>query len=319
METIKYSARSIAAKQIVAIESGSILNGLASCTISPKEKYFCGLSIEDQGTMKWIPIESIRSFTADVVIVDAVQQETIKGINPIGMPAVTQEGRLIGRIIDVAFDQEGRLMEILLDGGIVSEKNKRPGILSIINVDVIGKDVFICSIDLESPSFAEADKEVYKLALSKASRKKSNDSKETLKYEEIFDQITQHVSSSMNELGSRISDRLRNMDRDSISQELNRFTDGLNREAGKFMDGFIEQFVAHKKEVNQKDVDAVLNDLAGNTVKRPVNDKNGQVIIMPGQLINEEKVRAVMTADKVAELYRMAVPLDDKEAEEHDA
>ncbi len=318
MTTAKYSARSIAAKQIIELETGSILNGLAACLISPGEKALSGITVEDEGKMKWISKDAIRSFTADVVIAAEILNLEGNGVNPIGMPAVTNKGTLIGRVLDVAVDGDGKLLELLLDGGIIKEQNQKPSVLSIANIEFIGQDVFMCSPNTDKDSFAEADKNLYKLALRKSTHMTDDQSEETIKYEEIFDQMTKHVSNSMNELGNRISEKIKNMDKDSISQELNRFTDGLNREVGKFMDGFVEQFSARKKEVNQKDVDAVLNDLGGNTVRRPVNDKNGQVIIMPGQLINEDKVRAIMAADKVAELYRMAVPLDDKEAEEYD-
>lgn len=319
MDAVKHSARTIAAKQIIELKTGSILNGLAACTFSPDEKALSGIIVEDQGTMKWISRKVIHSFSADVVIVDDIQdfKENENNINPIGMPAITNNGILIGRILDVAIDNDGNLLELLLDGGMVRERNQRPSILPVANVDFIGKDVFICSFDTKEDSFLEADKSLYKLALTKSTRPKDKLFEETIKYEEVFDQMTKHVSHSMNELGSKISEKIKFMDKDSVSQELNRFTDSLNREVGKFMDNFNEQFSARKKEINQKDIDAVLNDLSGNTVRRPVNDKKGQVIVMPGQLINEEKIRDIIAADKVAELYRMAVPLDNMEAKEY--
>ncbi|MBS5595359.1 MAG: hypothetical protein KHX08_08135, partial [Clostridiales bacterium] len=123
------------------------------------------------------------------------------------------------------------------------------------------------------------------------------------------------IGEQWNEIGEKISDRVKNVNYDEMVNDLNRLTTKINRQLGDFFDQVIERTSRQRYD---RDVEAVLNDLAGQTVSRPIVNEYGQVIIMPGQEITSDVIKQVLRADRITELYRLARPLSEGGSNDHE-
>lgn len=216
---------------------------------------------------------------------------------------------MIGKVIDMAIDREGRLLEFLLSGGLVMAKMSKPAVLSVLTISRIGTDALICQIDSDTVGFSPADERLYKEALHRKDDKEEDKSRQ--KSEEFINKIGEQ----WNEIGEKISDRVKNVNYDEMVNDLNRLTTKINRQLGDFFDQVIERTSRQRYD---RDVEAVLNDLAGQTVSRPIVNEYGQVIIMPGQEITSDVIKQVLRADRITELYRLARPLSEGGSNDHE-
>lgn len=134
--------------------------------------------------------------------------------------------------------------------------------------------------------------------------------------EELFQTVGKRMSESVSEISQKVGEKVKNIDTDNLSSEFNRFTENVNSEITKLMDNVLGQFSSRRYNAYDAEVQSILRDLHNYTVERPVNDRQGEAIIIPGQVITEEKIRTVIDNDKIAELYRVAVPIEDGETHE---
>ncbi len=293
-----FSTKALEKKQVVELKKGSVVEGRITFVFHPENKNIDALVIFQKDHCLYATRDSIKTFTSDVIIVEEFVERVEKEQQFYNHPVITLDGRQMGSVRDMAVDESGTLQEILVD----LQKSDSAKTIDCDQVARIGDNVI----------FLKDDVYLYQYALSEEKNHKNDDS--NLKYEEFFDQMTRRVSGSVNDFGSKVSQKFKHLEKESFSQDMSRFTDAVNREVGKFIDGIMEQISGSKKDLNQQDIDAVLNDVKGQTVRKSISDKQGNVIIFPGQIINEERVRSIMQADKIAELYRMATPLDEDDA-----
>ena len=308
MGTLKYSVRQLMAKDIIDVTSGTLLNVASTWLFDGSTQGLTGiLPSEAQG---FIPKQTIKAFAGDVIVIDGVDKGgEVSGIDLIGLPVINEDGVLIGKVIDMAIDREGRLLEFLLSGGLVMAKMSKPAVLSVLTISRIGTDALICQIDSDTFGFSPADERLYKEALHRKDDKEEDKSRQ--KSEEFINKIGEQ----WNEIGEKISDRVKNVNYDEMVNDLNRLTTKINRQLGDFFDQVIERTSRQRYD---RDVEAVLNDLAGQTVYRPIVNEYGQVIIMPGQEITSDVIKQVLRADRITELYRLARPLSEGGSNDHE-
>lgn len=310
------TAKNLLGKRVLDLSSGAFSGTVKKVLVQPLTFRMSGLEVQQAADALgdvMLPIEDVKSFGGDVIVVAVHPQSArITGQDLLNMPVLTETGDMIGRIKNIAFDDKGQIIELLLQDGYVAKTKGNHATLAGSDITRIGKEVIIVNKDITTLHFGDADEEMY----AEQSRPHIGDAK-SAHYDELFDSMSRKVSSSVNEIGSKIGNRMRQIDADTLNAEFNKFTDNMNREMGRLFDGLMEQFGTRTRDFSDSDVRAIVTDLNGNTVSKPINDKRGVVLLMPGQLINEEKIRLVIAADKVADLYRYAVPLDTFQGEDH--
>lgn len=128
--------------------------------------------------------------------------------------------------------------------------------------------------------------------------------------EELFQTMGRRMSESVSEISQKAREKVKNIDTENLSSEFNRFTENVNSEITKLMDNVLGQFTSRRYNAYDAEVQSILRDLHNYTVEKTVNDRQGNPIISPGQIISEERIRLVIENDKIAELYRVAVPVE---------
>lgn len=302
------TAGNLTGKQILIMQQGKFHGDVRGILMDSETLQAKGFNFtDDTGNGTMLALDSVSSFSGDVVVTpDESGFVASEGKSIVDMPVVTPTGTLVGHVCDFEIDADGRLSEILVVGGFSGTRERGAALLQPDQISRMGEDVLLTNAETEALLFAPPEEGKYTTATNKAEEKKEPG----MSNEEFFDVFGKKFSSSVNEIGSRLGSRVKQIDTEHLNQEINRLTENVNRELGRFVEGIMDQFPSRRRDFNDSDVMVIMKDLAGNTVSRQIYDKRGNIIIMPGQLITDDKVKQIIASEKVAELYRSAVPIN---------
>lgn len=297
-ETV-YTAKSIIGKHLLDLTEGSFLGYVEALLVNEDAKTITclGVRVNEEEPLVYVDFKDIEELKGDVLTFSG-KTTASTGTPILDFPVITTKGIVIGRVNDFAFFENGDIIELLLSGSYVEHKVDGRGVFSINQVEKIGKQAILTNRNEEALIFSEPAEDRY-------------DARSSFSRKEIFENVTKKVADSIEGIGSKV----KGLDSDMLTGEFGKFTDSLNREVGKLFDGIVDKVTNRKRGAFDNDLESIFQDVSGKTVRKPINDKNGEIIIMPGQLITLERVQAVIAADKVAELYRWVEPFDSPESE----
>ncbi|MFM9413103.1 PRC-barrel domain-containing protein [Peptococcus simiae] len=307
MPSKKYSILSLMAKDIIDIRSGRLLNGRSRWLFHEAKPSLTGLALSNQG---FIPQAGIKAYAGDVVVIDDIAEEgALAGHDLIGLPIINEKGILLAKIIDAAIDGEGKLVELLVTGGRLEQAPGQPVALAMREDCRLGTDALIVAGDTEQMDLLPADTALYQEALKLGQGSKEGAGGQ--KSEEILNRLGEQL----NDLGGKISDRVKNANTDEMINDFNRVTSKINSQLGDLFDKVMEKT---SRDRHERDVEVVMQDLGGQTVSQSINNKEGQAIIGPGEPITVRVIKEIIQADKITELYRMATSVYEEERNRDD-
>ena len=283
----KITSLSLLGKQVLDVSEGVFI-GYIIDTFVDDNKTVAGFGVisQDVETTSFVGFDKIKHFSGDVVILD--------------FPLITFSGKIIAKVWDIAFSTSGKLEEILLENEKLDKSIGRFSVLQAEYISKIGKEAILSSLSEEELILEKPDEDLYQNLT------------ETFHKSEFIEGLSKKFKDSLGEIGNRV----KNIDTDHLNQEFNRFTESVNYEVGKLIDGLMEKFAIKRKSTFDTDRDAIFRDLGGKTVEKPIYDKNEEVILMPGQVITMDKIVQVIENNKLADLYRLAITFAEKEGED---
>lgn len=299
MMTEILSSSDFIGKEILELQNGDLVGTIDALLIKgiPFKVTAVRYSMPN-GEEKTAAIDNVTDIDQQVVVMrEVLPYEEDGTCNVLVLTCADRNGHLLGKINAFSFMRDSRELTTLT---ISSEKA-----IYDIDASVIGR------IGTGAVLLNKDDSELEKTV--KEEYGNPDDSQKEMSAEEIFQTVGKRVSDSMSGLGQKLGERVKNLDTDNLSMEFNRFAENINGEITKLMDNVLGQFSSRKYNAYDAEVQSILRDLHNYTVEKPISDRNGDVIIIPGQIITEEKIRTVIANDKIAELYRVAVPIDEGE------
>lgn len=292
----KTSVLSLMGKQVLDLEKG-IFIGYVIDTYFNDDKSISGFQIieNDAVTTSFVDFLQVKHFQDDVVILDTDKKsDKLEGRSLFDVALVTNQGKLIAHIWDMAVDSKGSLQEVLLEKSTEGIAPAEYFTFSAEFIQKIGQDVIITDKAEDELLFEMPDKSLYQdLETGKGKS-------------EYVESLFKKLSNSIEDISSRV----KNLDKDTLSQEFSKLTTSLNSEVTKLFDGMMDRLNLRKKVAFDTDIDAIFRDLGGKTVSKPVCDTNGETIILPGQVITKEKIELVIENNSLADLYRLAVDFE---------
>ena len=298
----KITALSLLGKQVLDVSEGVFI-GYIIDTFVDDNKTVAGFGVisQDVETTSFVGFDKIKHFSGDVVIIDKFEKDELcVGKTILDFPLITFSGKIIAKVWDIAFSTSGKLEEILLENEKLDKSIGRFSVLQAEYISKIGKEAILSSLSEEELILEKPDEDLYQNLT------------ETFHKSEFIEGLSKKFKDSLGEIGNRV----KNIDTDHLNQEFNRFTESVNYEVGKLIDGLMEKFAIKRKSTFDTDRDAIFRDLGGKTVEKPIYDKNEEIILMPGQVITMDKIVQVIENNKLADLYRLAITFAEKEGED---
>lgn len=277
----KLSHHDLVQKPCLLVSLGKLIPGPVDLAVSSGFR-LQGIIMEG-GDM--IAFEDLASCQGDAIAVkEGAQVIPPRGRSLLGLRVMSREGRSFGTVQDFIFDAGGQVTLLKL-GDIPADGSSLKASLPAEALDALGEDVLFVTPEAEKLLHYEEREEGYGEMLGKK------------------------LTASVSDLTQLFNQKMKQVDKEAISQDLHRITDQVNREFTRILDGILDQVSSKRMTFADDDYSAILMDLQGHTVSKPILDKRGEVIIMPGQAITEERVRRVVEAERVADLYRLAIKM----------
>lgn len=296
--SIKTSVLSLLGKQVLDLETGRFL-GFVIDAYFDENKSISGFGIveNDALTTSFVAFSQVKYFHDDVVVLSENKlTELVEGKSLFNIDLVTIQGKLIGATRDMAVDSEGKLQEVLIEKATEEGASFDYVTFCAEYIEKIGQEVIITNKVENELIFEKPDSDLYQ-DLESGKRKS-----------EYVELLFKKLSTSIED----ISIRVKNLDKEAVTQEFNKLASSINHEVSKLFDGVIDKLNLRKKSNFDTDIDAIFRDLGGKTVQSSICNIHGETIILPGQVISVEKIEQVIENNALAELYRLATDFENE-------
>lgn len=286
------SARQMIQKDIVRMTDGHVVSQGIAPLITPQSHDISGFLFKENDQSLFVPWEQVISYENDIIVVSDWQEEPSSGIDLLGLPVFNENGQRFGYIVDFSLTDTGHLDKILLH-----QRNEASTfhMLSSSYVSIIGEEAIFLSSAMTQDDWLSPDFTLFSDHDCSSTEEHQSD----IGFAE-FNQLMQKA-------WKRIS-------KEMPVSELN----GWSGKMQEYFTSFMSDVNKRVQELRNKDdhaVQSVYHDLAGKTVKENLYDNKDNVLLTPGQIITEAAIKNVIAADKVFELYRLAINLSDLECQ----
>lgn len=289
-------------KDVLNLETGDLIGEISGILVEEaplRVVAFCyRVEDEDGRHLAFCSFDQVTDIDQQVVVISSSQSYLpSEAKNLIRLGCVASDGQVLGRIIDCLWKSSDRqITELVTDG--------HEGIFGFAVSDIarIGSGAVV----LNAP-FENLHTSVYQRLNMKSD---SSDSTE-----EVLRGLIRRVGVGLSSAGQKVGERVKQIDTDELNRDINRFTERVGKEIKNVIDGLSEQSKSGKVANIDSEVASVLRDLEGFSVTSPIYDNDGDVIIIPGRLIDDSTVRRTIQNNKIAELYRVAVSISHNETD----
>ncbi|MEE0435001.1 MAG: hypothetical protein UDB11_06325 [Peptococcaceae bacterium] len=287
-------------KDVLNLETGDLTGTISGILVEDAPLRAIAFAYRvDEGEEKRLIFSDFSQVT-DIdqqVVVISSRQSYLPGDakNVLGLSCLDANGKLIGKIRDLAWgQQDGMLKE-----WIVAGENEWFGV-AVSDTQKVGNGAVILAVPETG-----IHKSIYQR--THAEQATSDGA------EEMMRSLIRRVGATLSEAGQKVGERVKHIDTEELNRDINRFTEKVGKEIRNVIDNISEQTKAQKYANMESEIISVLRDLNGFTVSSAIYDKDGDVIIMPGYVIDENVVRRAIESEKIADLYRVAVSIKDTE------
>lgn len=285
-------------KEVLNLETGDfsgkvegvVVEGspLSVVALAMNQKAYCDYKAVTDLDQQAVVVSKLESFLP-------AEEKTL-----LGLSCLDNEGKLLGRVVDFSWDAaSGALSELYL----TKDGNKLG--LDVAAVEKIGS----AAIVFNAPD-ALLNKKQYGTYITEGDAAENDDVKKMSML------LAKRLGESLTEAGRMISERMKQIDKEELSQEVGAFTEKVGREVKNAWHTIQDQAEAAKYPTMDSEVSSIMRDLTGYSVSAAVYDNKNQPIILPGQEISEGVVKRIVENGKVAELYRVAVSIKSETSHE---
>jgi len=325
-------------KEVIALKDGSFIGKIQSIVVNSNEKKVIGIYVKLKGLLSgrnFVPFSGIQAFgTHTVTTKENLESEAVeKGVEEkeiINMPVITIGGTMLGKVDDFTFDMKsGLIKEYILSGGLVQDTLRGKALLKGEDVSRIGKDVIVVLNEIDETALEELDE--YE-DIKEGVVDTFNEAKENV--QEIFEESKKKVEEGINaskEAAESAWQQSLNKAK-NVSEE---WTNKIKEQADKVGDeakGLWSdaQSTAHKQleklnQVKEKWQDKITNirgkkqdelgenilkEIKGRTISKSLVDNAGEIIIEPGQVIDDDIIKKALEKGKIHDLFILAAAKD---------
>lgn len=290
----KLLASDFLTKDVLNLETGDLIGEVTGVLVTETPLRVIALVLYNGA---FVEAEQRLTFCDYRMVTDVDQQAVVVSACPAYLPSdgknlmdlscIDCNGKLIGHVIDCEWQSiDGVISEI-----IVEQRYERVSV-PINAVGKIGSGAVVLNITAG---------QLQKQETTTNAHYDEDDADETLHH------LIRRMSASLSVAGQRVGERVKQIDADEINREVNRFTEKVGKELRNVIETISEQTKTPKNATMESEITSVMRDLENFTVSAPIYDHDGDLIVMPGQMVTEEIVRHVIENGKIAELYRVAV------------
>lgn len=338
MANNEVKAQKYLGKEVIALKDGTYIGKVHSIVINAEAKEITGITIKLKGLLSgkmFIPLYSIQGFgTHSITIKEDFQPENSKVAEDkeiMEMPVITNSGTLLGKINDFAFDVEtGGITQYILSEGVVKDTFQGRAILNASDVFRIGKDVIIVNSDLDQLNIMDYnEEEPYDSNFTDEyivdgqwdmdqSNYEENDDPEKSWEQAVKDvkQVSENWKAVLKEQGSKLGAEAREIKNNS-QQKLEVFLNEAQKKAqeqleklNQVKDVWEEKLNNIKAKPQEELGEQVLMEIKGKTIGKPLCDEEGEVFILPGQIIDDELIKKAVQKGKLHDLFILIATKD---------
>lgn len=289
------SAQHIKRKGLVRMKDGQMRTEEVFTLLDREAARVSGLSFADGEGEAFAPWSGVRSYEEDVIVVADWQAES-EGIDIIGLPVLSETGRHYGAIHDFSFEKDGQLEWLLLGDADT---------LHMVPADAlsfVGEDALFLKTPVDESLWQTLDERLFR----------EEDRADFFNAKEVFDLGVEDVNSLIQKAWRRLG---KDLPVAELGQWGGKVQGKVQRTLGAFMDDVNERLRELRSKGDEEAIHAVYKDLGGKSVKKAIFDDDGNELLHPGQVITEERIKAVIRADKIFDLYRLSSDFSDLESE----
>jgi len=304
-------------KETILLKDGSLQGKVQSLVVDEQQRSVKGIFVRLKkllNNLSYSPLERIQAFgTQGVTLKDElVQDNTGSGYRDIlGMPVITLDGSMLGKIDDYIFDTEtGLIEEYILSGGLVKDRFQGKANLSGERISLIGKDVILATADLsdedleEAVFFGEEDPDLIK----------DENEEERKDFRENLQETKEFVGEKFNE-GKKSAEKIWNQTLSTAKSLSERFVVKAGELGAEAKDSLEKLNVKREqwqeklkdaKKISKSDLgDKLLAELRGKTVSATLYSDDNELIVEAGATITDEVITKAIELEKTYELMQL--------------
>ena len=322
---------SIVGKDILNLADGTMIGKVHGVAFTPDCKV-AGLKVKEKkfmGNVNIVPFENVKSFGATITLNDIDGTACAEVRDGLGKNVITEDGNLLGRVEEVAFDSEtGQVAEIVIKGDLMDTLVGGRGILPGEKVVSFGKDVVVAAANIGAEDFQVPPEEFYgdwKTMDEMLNEIDANDGvtfdddgfeqqNREEKMESTIDGLTKTVEETFNKLKEEVTSERFKEQTDRVIDRFGEEAKGLFNEMRLWVKNIdtdslkddIKSKISRREEPEDVLAADLVQQLEDLTVAKPVLDEEGNVIVWPGQIIGKEEVKAALRSGKLQDLLDLA-------------
>lgn len=302
----KLVASDFLAKDVLNLESGDLIGVVTGVLVAEDPLQVTALAlfnetaVNTEERLTFCDYGMVTDVDQEVVVISSFAGDVpTNGKNLIGLSCVDCNGKLVGRVVDCVWQSiDGVVVDVIV------EQDYLQAVVHTNSISKIGNGALVLNL-----AETQLEKQVGSVG-SHHENKREEDA------DELLHGLIRRMGTTLSEAGQRVGERVKHIDTDEINREVNRFTERVGKELRYVIETISEQTKATKNATVESEVISVMRDLEYFTVSEAIYDCNGDLIMMPGQLVSEAVVRRIIENDKIAELYRVAVSVKNGEENE---
>lgn len=331
--------QSILGKEVITLKDGSFIGKIQAVATNPEEKKVVGVYVKLKGILSgknFVPFSNIQAFGSHSVTLKEDYEPETSSKAPeekdiIGMPIITIDGTLLGKVDDYTFDAEsGVIKEYILSEGLVQDTLRGKGVLNNDKVSRIGKDVIVALADVDESGLEELDplyedfseEEVNELEeLADDAVEKIEEEKEEI--QEVIDtsqeeadkawqqsikkakDVSEKWTNKVKEQAEKVGEEAKELWSEAQSTVMKQL-EKLNHVREKWQEKLTKLGNTRQDELGEQ----LLNEIKGKTISKPLVDDLDNIIVEPGQIIDNEVITKAMEAGKLHDLFKLAAAKD---------
>jgi len=322
-------------KEVITLKDGTYLGKVHSIVINAEEKRIIGITIKLKGLLSgkmFIPLDSIQGFgTHGITIKEEFEPGNSKVVEEkeiLDMPVITTNGTLLGKIYDFGFDVEtGQITQYILTEGLVKDTYRGKALIEASDVFRIGKDVVIVNSELEQldmmdyyeeePDETEINPQ-WEIQEDKELSQEDHDDPEKYWEQTLSDakKIAETWKATLKEQGSKLGAEAKEI-KNTSQQMLETFLDDAQKKIQEQLEKLNQVKEVWEEKLNnikskpQEELgEQVLMEIKGKTIGKPLCDDQGEVIILPGQVIDDKLIKKAIENGKLHELFILIATKD---------
>lgn len=309
-------------KETILLKDGSLQGKVQSLVVSEQERSVKGIYVRLKkllNNLSYCPLEEVQAFGAQGVTIKAelIQENTgLEYRDILGMPVITLDGSMLGKVDDYVFAAEtGLIEEFVLSGGLVKDRFQGKANLSGERISLIGKDVILATADISDEDLSGA---VF-FGEEDSSFGNEENEEERKDFRENIQEKKEFVGEKLSE-GKKSAEKIWNQTMSTAKSLSERFmvkAGELGSEAKESLEKLNakreqwQEKLTDAKKISKSDLgDKLLAELRGKSVSSSLHSEDSELIIEAGGTITDEVISKAIELEKTYELMQLAAAFD---------